>query len=117
MKQNSSFSIIPIGIALILLGIIIGLLQSLFHIIGRQNLLKTRKNDLTAIQTQTETLKQKLNEVDKPIFVEREARDKLNMARNGETVILIDKTNASAEPQNEQQPASPAWKTWWELFF
>lgn len=116
MKQKS-FSFISVGIFIILMITIVGLSQSLVHIIGRQNLLKTQKKNLITIQEQTETLRKKLQDVNTPAFIEREAREKLNMTKDGETVILIDKTGQITEEQKKEWQPSSHWNLWWDLFF
>jgi len=54
-----------------------------------------------------------------PEFVEEEARNKLNMAKPGETVVILP-PNLAQVLGREEKPAAPEipnWRKWWNLFF
>lgn len=75
---------------------------------------------------QNNELNQKLLDVKKPQFIEQQARDKLNMAKPGETVVVVPtevldplaKINATISASFFDRPEKvPNWKRWWKLFF
>lgn len=65
-----------------------------------------------------ENLKQRLSIVQKPQFVEEEARNKLLLSKPGEGVIVIP-TPVDASPSAAPKPKDtrPNWEKWWETFF
>lgn len=72
------------------------------------------------LQQKNSGLKKKLAETSSLSFIERQARDKLNLARPGETVIIIPDSEIDkilgvqtiAIPE-----ATPNWQGWLKLFF
>ena len=101
-----------------LLATIIGLSRSLISVLGRKNILRERIEELTRLKNANEELKKKLAEVQAPEFVEREARNKLNLSKEGETVILVDQTESTSNTPASLTPLSSSnWKKWWHLFF
>jgi len=52
-------------------------------------------------------------------FIEEAARDKLNMARPGETIVVLPPNLAEVVGRKEKEPVQelPNWKKWWSLFF
>ncbi len=74
---------------------------------------------LAKVKSDNEVLKQKLSQSQTPEFVEREARDKLGLVKEGEVVILMDTPGVanSGQGAQEQGDTIPKWKQWWRLFF
>jgi len=62
-------------------------------------------------------LRKRLAEVSSDAFVEREARDKLGMGKEGETILILPDQNLNPKSQvpnpNENKPN---WRKWWELY-
>ena len=75
---------------------------------------------LHSLQVQNEKLKQQLQEVKTPQFIEQQARDKLGLARPGETVVIIpiDKLNqVLGASQSATIVRLPNWMGWLRLFW
>jgi cell division protein FtsB len=88
---------------------IVGLLNKTKEIGKEQEKLEKLKTDNIA-------LKQQLEYVQSNEFVEKEARDKLGMAKDGEAVVLMPENTSTSETQIQQEESSN-WKKWWQLFF
>jgi len=76
-----------------------------------------REVQRTQVLAENSELKGKLEVVNSTPFVEQEAREKLNLSRAGETVVVLPK---DLEPVSEPQAPSestPNWQQWWGLFF
>lgn len=65
---------------------------------------------------ENELLKKRLAEVSNDAFVEREARDKLGMGREGEVIVILPKmTNDKLQITNQSEKVSN-WRLWWDLY-
>jgi cell division protein DivIC len=97
----------------------IGVIGSIWDLYHRKDIVAVREKKLLELQKENKTLKEKLTEVLSPGFVEREARDKLGMAKPGETVALVGQpgSDESRLPEDFLTPPLPNWKQWWQVFF
>lgn len=71
---------------------------------------------------ENEELKKKLQEVQSPQFIEKQLRDKLGYAKEGEIVVVLpdEETLRSLVPDLEEEEDTlpdPNWKRWLKLFF
>ena len=117
MSHKLRISLLPIAAIVGLLVTIFGLSQSVVRLIGRKSMLKVKQEELVRLQKEQENLQNKLKLAQTPEFIEKEAREKLNLAKIGETIVLIEQEelipyNASLIPNQ-----IPNWKKWWNLFF
>jgi cell division protein FtsB len=78
--------------------------------------LQTSQKELTRLQTKNSELDKQLQLVESPEFIEKEAREKLNLAKPGETIILIGQPS-SKEEQQKNIPTETNWRMWWNEFF
>ncbi|MDO8571801.1 MAG: septum formation initiator family protein [bacterium] len=104
-------------IALIILaaGIIIGLSRSILSLRGRNGIVSERESKLKEVQAEHDLLQRKLAEAESPSFIEKEARNKLGMVRDGEVLVLLEEN--TGVPQSEENQADlPNWKQWVALF-
>ncbi len=71
-------------------------------------------------------LNQALTEAQSQEFIEQQAREKLNMAKKGEAVVVIPSELITKIASREATVSSsffdrperiPNWKKWWKLFF
>ena len=100
--------------------VIVSLSRRVYSLWRRTDVVRERRDELRKVQEENVRLKEKLLEVRSPQYVEEQARNKLGLIREGETVVLIE----------APQPSSPAatslpdesnrelkWRVWWKLFF
>ncbi|MFH0750181.1 MAG: septum formation initiator family protein [Candidatus Gottesmanbacteria bacterium] len=117
MKQKPIAHLMPL-LALVGLCIaIVSLITSLTSTTRRRTILQTRQTELTKLQEKNQELEKKLQLVQSPEFIETEARDKLNLAKTGETIILIDQTTKENGNKQTSTTQIANWKKWWSLFF
>jgi len=69
--------------------LIIVLSKSLYQLYGAKNRLTEAEMRLEEMQKKTEELTQTLDETQTADFIEKEARDKLNMQKLGEVVLIV----------------------------
>ncbi|MCL4366672.1 septum formation initiator family protein [Patescibacteria group bacterium] len=102
---------------------------AIFYNLGRQvfdslqagQRLDQSVDELTRLQDKNEELKEQLSQLDSPQFIEQQARDKLNLARSGETVVIIPPSEVDQVlKQNQPTPTPtpvPYYQGWFKLFF
>lgn len=100
--------------------LIVNLSRSIWDLWRRRDILGQRQSVLQRLEAEHTRLQKELEYVQSPEFIEKEARNRLGMAREGETVIIIpnDKfqmTNGNTEKRIQE--TIPNWKKWWRLFF
>ena len=80
--------------------------------------LTTTQNKLKDVQKINEDLKKQIAYQSSDFYVEKEAREKLNLAKSGERVVVIP---GLAEPEQPSEPIPskpvPNWQKWYSLFF
>jgi cell division protein FtsB len=111
--------LVRLGFAILCVIVSIGLLRSIIGHLRRTDVVGESRDTLVKEQKRNQELKDRLKEATSAAFIEKQAREKLGMAREGETIVLIDKsqslrinnqTGISAEKLSN-------WKRWWKLFF
>jgi hypothetical protein len=101
---------------------IISLSRSVVDLWERRKIVKEEQERLTQLEKRHEELTEKLKMVQTPGFVEKEARERLGMAKEGDTIIIMD-TNFTVQKErvgmisNESSGQLPYWKRWWQMFF
>lgn len=100
-----------------LLVTVFGLSQSVVRLMGRKNMLKVKQEELIRLQKEQENLQNKLNIAQSPEYIEKEAREKLNLGKVGETIVLIEKNELIPNIPSPIPTDQPNWKKWWNLFF
>jgi len=98
----------------------VGLVRSLAGNLWKIDQVEERKEVLQKELTKHEELETKLREATSAAFIEKEAREKLGLAREGETIVLMGKKDAadtSGAHQNAVDTQATGWKVWWSLFF
>lgn len=85
----------------------------------RETSLKVKESEerLEELKRENETLKEELEYKTSDEFAEEEIRNKLGLAKEGETIVVLPKegVNKKQEAKGEKQKAN--WQKWWELFF
>ncbi len=104
-------------ILIIFITIGIGIVRSVYTLSQKKGIISERQHVLSGLITQNNQLQQQLREATSSAFIEQAARDKLGLVREGETVVIMDKSQI-LNPDNEKNPQKvPPWKQWWSLFF
>lgn len=111
--------VIYILVIIILLGVFYSLGKQIYESLQVGSRMDAETEKLAKLQSKNSELKKKLAEAKTPGFIEQQARDKLNLVRAGETVMII--------PQKELEkvlgekkiglPPLPNWQAWLKLFW
>jgi cell division protein FtsB len=96
-----------------------GLFHQIYNALEAGNRLDREVSRLAELQRKNSELKKKLANVETPQFIEQQARDKLNMTREGETIVIIPENELQKVLGMEQKPVEiklPNWQGWLKLF-
>ena len=63
-----------------------------------------------------EELKKRLAEVQSSEFIEKEAREKLGLGKEGETIVVLPEQNSSQPSALNPQNSEPNWRKWWKVY-
>lgn len=108
------------------LGVLVFLVLSLLGNISRikEVGLKIEKEEerVHKLQKENEELRKNLEITKSEEFIEKQLRDNLGLAKDGEIVVILPdaetvKKFAPREDEDEQITLNPNWKKWLELFF
>lgn len=97
--------------------VIIGLSRSVVDLWQRRGIVNEREAELRKLQEEQRALTKQLEEATSSAFVEKVAREKLGLVKDGETVVIMDKTETRDKRQETGEQDLPNWKQWWRLFF
>ncbi len=112
-------------IGILLLGIFAftGMVRSLYGQWHRRDIVEERRQAVAKLEVENKRLVDRLTEATGSAFVEKQARNKLGLVRQGEVVVLMEKPEGVFEPLAtpgailEANPPESNWKLWWKLFF
>lgn len=96
---------------------IISLSSSIHSLLKRGDLFVEKEKKLAELKKQSEEFKETLKRVQSEEFIEKEAREKLNMGKRGEIVVILPKTPGWQSSELAKQEELPNWKKWYNLFF
>lgn len=95
---------------------IVNISRSIYDLWLRHDIVAEREEVKNSLKKENEELQKELARVQSPEYIEDMARDKLNLQKEGEVVVVLPEISASPEPQTEIT-INPNWKKWWKLFF
>lgn len=78
-------------------------------------LVEEAEKEVSDLKKENSSLQEKLVYVNSPEFVEKEARDKLGLGREGETIVVMP-DNANSKSQIPNPNNEPNWRKWWDLY-
>ncbi len=112
--------VIKISLIAFLVFILVGLGNQIFSALNAGTRLDREIEETGRLQQENKELKNELAKVESKDYIESVARDKLNMAKPDETVVIIPKETIqkiadAKKPQEE--PKLPNWQGWLNLFF
>lgn len=115
MKQR----LITLLIYSVALFIIVNISRSIYSLWQKQYILGEQAQVKKLLEEENKELSEALSQAQSPEFVEKQAREKLNLKRPGETVVLLPKELKQVEEQAQAQIEAdlPNWRKWWKLFF
>lgn len=93
------------------------LIRTIASLSSEENIIKDAKEKLSAAIDENQNLKRKLSQTESQEFIEREARNKLNLGKEGEIVLILPSISPFITPTPIPPDISPNWQKWVKLFF
>lgn len=102
--------------------LLLSLSRNIVKTLDAQKKISTKEEEISALEKKNEELKSELSQVQSSEYTEEQLRDKLGLAKEGETVVVLPDKEAlkNLVPQQESQKEElpdPNWKKWMKLFF
>lgn len=116
---NKKKLLILAGVVLIL-GLLFSLGRQVYEVLKISERITEETEKLTRLQQQNQELRKKLGYVESGEFIERQARDKLNLARENEVVMVISPKEIDQilqEGREKQVEKIPYWLGWLKVFW
>ncbi len=110
--KNKAFAYLTIIIAIF---IIINLSRSTLGLLRKGEVLTSTQKRLSEASSENEKLKKELQEVQSKAYIEKQAREKLNLGKTGEIVIIMPSI-PSSPLERIQEKTLPNWRKWLEIF-
>lgn len=98
---------------------VVSLSRSVYSLWRKRDYVRQRAEALTKEQAENARIKKEIEEAQKPEFIEKEAREKLGMTKEGEAIVILPKSQIPNPNDQEKQKelSIPNWKKWRRLFF
>ncbi len=108
------------GIA-IFIGLASSLVKSIKRIRVGDDLIKRTSLKLEKLEEENKKLATQTEVIQSEEFMEKQLRDKLGLAKEGEIVLVLPEADilrklAPVIPKDEEVPLKPNWKKWLDLF-
>jgi cell division protein FtsL len=125
MKKKFSFAIILfIGGIILTVGISSSAIWEAYRGKKIENEVEKLKQEAQRVQNENNTIQQRISYYSTPQFVERVSKDKMNMQKPDENVVIVDQEKAVQQQISENrrevaqtEQAIPNYKKWWNFFF
>lgn len=99
----------------------ISLVRNIVRISSANDKIMAARKKVEELEVQNKKLKEEVENVESDFFAQKTARDKLGLAKQGETVIVLPdeatlKKIAPGHKEGEETLPDPHWKKWLDLF-
>ena len=115
-KKNNNLTLKTIFIFSVLLILFINLIKSWVKLNERLDFIKNAKIKLVKEQKKQIDLKREFARSQTSEFVEKQARDKLNLSRDGELIILLPTPVLTLSPTPTPIDTAANWQKWVRIF-
>lgn len=109
--KNKALSYLIIFTGLILA---INLSRSLIGLFKKGDIISESAKKLSIVKGENEELKKQLATVQQKDYIEKQAREKLNLGKEGEIVVIL--PSISPVPIQEKKEELQTWQKWIKLF-
>ena len=111
--------LITFSIILLFVLVIVNLSRSVFGLWDKGKKITDKEQRLEIAKEENRELKHKLAQVESSEYIEKQAREKLSMTREGEYVVVLpaELEASGTSGMFDEIKEDPAWKQWMELFF
>ncbi|MEA2007265.1 MAG: septum formation initiator family protein [Patescibacteria group bacterium] len=129
-SKNSAFrSLVYVFVAILLLAVLLYITYRLSNKVYRQNQINTEimklQTEITNLNQENQDLNELIGYLQTDEFREKEAKDKLNLIKEGERLVLVKENEMQIEQMNKENAQKQAeivvhhenYYWWWHYFF
>jgi len=110
--------LVKLAIVVIGIGLIISLSRNIYRLFKAGDQVKLAQEKLEKLEKEHQELLGKKEYYESEEFIEQEARNRLNLGKPGETVVILPPNGGQTEANvPEKAPELPNWQKWFRLFF
>lgn len=111
-----SYRLINWLILIICIVLFINLIRSFFHLQKQGKIIKGVEEKLREVTAEQDDLKRQLARSKSHQFIEKQAREKLNLGKEGEVIIILPSISLYLEPTPMPIDTSSNWEKWLKVF-
>ncbi len=93
------------------------IVRNLTNLSREDNIISDAQDKLQQVTSENQNLKRQLAQAESQDFIEREARNKLNLGKDGEVALILPPISPFITPTPVLPDTSPNWQKWAKLFF
>lgn len=97
--------------------LVVNLVRFLIHLQERGDIIKKAEDRLIQTKEERDALERKLAQSQNPEYIIKQARDKLNFVKEGETVVILPSISPKIETTPTPTPELTNIEKWVKLFF
>lgn len=110
--------LIKIIIVIVGIGLIISFSRNIYRLLKAGDQVRLTQERLEKLEKESQELSKKKEYFQSQEFIEEEARNKLNMSKPEETVVILPPNVGETKETNLTSPPKlPNWQRWFKLFF
>jgi len=117
MKKIINLRLKEFLLLFLMLVLFVNLINSWMKLKERINLIKETENKVIEEEKFQENLERELAQAESDVYIEKQAREKLNMGKDGEIVVLLPTPVLSPSPTAVPDDRSANWQKWMRLFW
>lgn len=92
------------------------IIRTVANLSREDKIIQDSNDKLQTVTDENQNLKRQLAQVGSREFIEREARNKLNLGKEGEIVLILPSISPLVNPTPIPLDVSPNWQKWVEIF-
>jgi cell division protein FtsB len=96
--------------------LVIGVFRAFFQYQDRSRILKNAQEKYDEANSKNEALKRELAQTEQYEYIEKEAREKLGLSREGEVVVILPENTKDVIPTPTPTPVLSNFQKWLKLF-
>jgi len=120
--RNKFKSFTSIFLALLAITFLFSLLRTIPKISGAKKSIEEARLRVENLKKENEELEKQLETAKSQVYIEKQLRDKLGLAKEGEIIVILPDADtlrklAPEIPEEEETLPDPTWRKWMKLFF
>lgn len=104
-------------IVIISFGLSVSAGKGVYDLWQRRDIVSLKEAELAQLKKENAQLRASLERMKSSGYVEKIARDKLGLVKEGESVLILPQSGNAAQNTGATTQEEKLWRRWWALFF